>query len=63
MTPKTYTLAQLLFDEFGIVLSEAEQIELYLPHEEEEMLLELEDIFALTRASNGAYTLGNQLAQ
>lgn len=60
--PKTYTLAELLFDEFGIVLSEEEQTELYAPHEEEEMLLELEDILALTRASNGAYTLGNQLA-
>jgi hypothetical protein len=29
--PKTYTLAELLFDEFGIVLSEEEQAELYLP--------------------------------
>lgn len=60
--PKTYTLAQLLFDEFGIVLSEAEQIELYLPHEEEEMLLELEDTFESTRSVNGAYTLGNKLS-
>lgn len=50
--PQTYTLAELLWDEFGIVLTDEEQTALYAPHEEEAFLLQPEDALVLTRSAN-----------
>lgn len=60
---QTYTLAELLWDEFGIVLTDDEQTALYAPHEEEDLLLQPQEALVLTRSANEiAASLVNKLA-